>query len=79
MTDTNRIGGTAFLILGYRLMVGRLTLDQVVGVRVPVPQPHAASLFDRAALWHLTRDHLMHRIPQAGRWVVQRLQESPYE
>src|SRR6478736_6749850 len=23
-----------------RLMVGRLTLDQVVGVRVPAPQPH---------------------------------------
>ena len=25
--------------MGYRLMVGRLTLDQVVGVRIPVPQP----------------------------------------
>jgi hypothetical protein len=39
--------------MGYRLMVGRLTLDQVVGVRIPVPQPHAASLYIGAALLYL--------------------------
>lgn len=25
--------------LGYRSTVGRLTLDQLIGVRIPVPQP----------------------------------------
>src|SRR5690348_8534131 len=33
-------------------MVGRLTLDQVVGVRVPAPQP---SLFSTTELTHLVR------------------------
>jgi hypothetical protein len=27
-------------ILGYRSTVGRLTLDQLIGVRIPAPQPY---------------------------------------
>lgn len=27
--------------MGYRSTVGRLTLDQLIGVRIPVPQPLA--------------------------------------
>src|SRR5436190_12014215 len=47
-----------------RLMVGRLTLDQVVGVRVPAPQPHespAPAGFSRWSgdAWVYTRDEVL--------------------
>ena len=38
-----RPGYTARGPLRGRLMVGRLTLDQVVGVRIPAPQPQEAA------------------------------------
>ena len=33
-------------MMGYRSTVGRLTLDQLIGVRIPVPQPHETSWED---------------------------------
>jgi hypothetical protein len=54
----NTLGSEKSRLLGDRLVVGQLILDQPAGVRIPVPQPHSSS---QRCIWDISRARTLPR------------------